>query len=167
MKKEIIFVLISILLLNFLAGCTQKEKIEGEDFSFVTLDGEVKKLSDYRGKIVIVDFMGAGCTPCHYQLVELEKIYDMYSDKVEIIYIDVWTIYGETADDVKNLIKEFEQYGLELKWTFGLDVDGILWNKYVIEKAVPTIYIFDENGQKIFYNVGITSYQELEKYVLT
>lgn len=160
MYKKLIVV---FFLLANLIGCTEKQST-GEDFSFTTIDGEIKWLSDYRGKIVIVDFMGVNCQPCQYQLLELKKVYDEYGDKVEIISIDVWAVYGETADDVRSLLKAFEKASIPLNWTFGID-DGTLWNKYVVKKTVPTLYIFDEHGEQIFYEVGYTPYDKIVKYI--
>lgn len=159
-KTHVMAIIFFLSFLPILSGCIEEN--EGEDFGFMTIDGEKKHLSDYRGKVVILDLMGVTCTPCQYQLLELEKVSENYSaNDVAIISIDVWTtVAGETAQDVKNLIQAFNQYGINLNWTFGID-DGTIWKEYVISGSVPTIHIFDKKGRVHFSHKGITVFSEV------
>ena len=113
------------------------------------LNGTIKRLSDYRGNVVVLDLMRViGCDPCLYEFLELKKISENYSNNdVVIISIDVNTY--ESAQDVQTTIDGFKQ---QLDWIFGMD-DGSIWEKYHINTpgGVPTLYIFDKNG-KIYYS---------------
>jgi thiol-disulfide isomerase/thioredoxin len=51
---------------------------EMPDFAFVDLDGGKHKLSDYRGKIVLLDFWGTWCGPCIAEMKELDPLYEKY-----------------------------------------------------------------------------------------
>ena len=66
MKKwiYIIFIVILFIITNFI-GCTNKndEKFFGEDFIFTDLDGNQKRLSDYSGKVVILDLWSTPLSP--------------------------------------------------------------------------------------------------------
>lgn len=78
------------------------------DFTLTTFNNEVFKLSDYQGKILILDFMAVRCPPCHDQMPELHAVKEEKGDDVVILSIDVDGAYGrETEQDV---IKTFEEY---------------------------------------------------------
>ena len=126
-----------------LAGCTKEKNDTGDDFSFLTLDGETMHLSDFYGKVVLLDCMAVNCQPCMYQMFELKKISENYSrDDVVILSIDVWVSNGETATMLQGMIDEFKnQVNLTLDWTFGLDdSQGTMENIYAPD-GVPSWYI--------------------------
>lgn len=156
-----------ILLLSFLSGCLDSpdgndslDGNEGEDFTFTMLDGTEKSLSDYRGKVVILDMMATWCGPCVYQMLELKKVYENYSrNDLEIISIDIDTY--ETAQQLQSYRDSFKEYlGVELNWVFGMD-DGSIWEKYKIDDSIPTICIFDQKGRLHFLYEGIAVYSEI------
>ena len=147
-----------------MSGCLESPENdtvdEGEDFSFILLNGTIKRLSDYRGNVVVLDLMRViGCDPCLYEFLELKKVSENYSNNdVVIISIDVNTY--ESAQDVQTTIDGFkQQLDIELDWIFGMD-DGSIWEKYHINTpgGVPTLYIFDKNGKIYYSNEGYEPY---------
>jgi len=164
MKKiPFLFALLFLIFFVIFAGCTEKENETGDDFSFITLDGETKHLRDYYGKVVVLDCMAVNCQPCMYQMFELKKIQENYSsNEVVILSIDVWVSNGETASMLQQMIEEFEiQANLILNWTFGLDdLDGTIENTYASD-GVPALYIYDKKGNIYYSHVGYETYANL------
>ena len=164
MNKLIFISIISIFFISLysLSGCTdnQNNNIDsGEDFKFQGLDGSLHYLSDYRGKIVILDMWATWCNPCGYQMLELEKVYNYYDrEKIEIISLDIET--SETADLVSQYINEAKNYDINLDWVFGMDIDNI-WEKYKINDGIPTLYIFDQNGNIYYNHEGVSVFSEI------
>ncbi len=77
------------------------------DFDARSLDGKMVKLSDLRGKVVLLDFMASWCGNCVATLPEIKKLYDQFErSKVEIISVSLDG--GETTDttlrDLKDLL---------------------------------------------------------------
>ena len=139
---------------NFLNAMEQAVKGEAmkEDFSFLTLDGKKHNLSDYRGKVVIVDFMATWCYPCKMEMQELEKVLNNYGENVTIISISV-----DSNDDAKKIKNTFSSY--VNKWIFGMDEYGVK-QKYMIT-SVPTLYIFNKEGEIAYRHKGLTYANEL------
>ena len=147
------------LLLSLLSGCIEvptgdnnngNSSDVGEDFAFTAVNGTEKHLRDYRGKVVIMDMWAIWCGPCQYQMLELEKAYENYSrDDLEILSINIDT--RETSQEIIEFIEDFKEFGCELSWVFGND-DGSIWEEYKMTAGgIPTIYIFDQNGN-IYYS---------------
>ena len=158
----------TILSVIFFTGCIEnsddspnENSTYENNFSFTNLDGSTVELKDFQGKVVIVDFWATWCSPCQYQMTELKYVYENYTqDQLEIISLNI-----EKRDTI-NVINQFkeafkEQLNIELNWVFGND-DGTVWNKYKFEsEGIPTLYIFDQNGNVIFSHEGIAVYDKI------
>lgn len=156
------FLFFLIILISLFSGCIDSSNTidNGEDFTFTHIDGSLKNLKDYRGKVVILDMWATWCGPCVLQMLELKKVYDHYNKSdLEIISIDI--DQRETIQLIKSFKYYFTQtYGIELDWVFGID-DGSVWEKYQLEKGgIPTVYIFDKTGEIKYSAEAVTVYSE-------
>jgi thiol-disulfide isomerase/thioredoxin len=59
------------------------------DFELKSIDGKMVKLSDLKGKYVVIDFWGAWCYWCMKGVPQMKEYYAKYKDKVEFIGVDV------------------------------------------------------------------------------
>jgi len=159
-KPSVLFLVSLFFFLIIFAGCTEEKSTTGEDFAFTTLDDETKHLSDFYGRVIVLDCMAVNCQPCMFQMFELKKISENYSkNDVIILSIDVWVSSGETASMLQDTIDEFKnQVNVTLDWTFGLDdLQGTIQNTYA-SAGVPTLYIFDKEGKIYYSHVGYEDY---------
>jgi thiol-disulfide isomerase/thioredoxin len=79
--------------------------VEMLDFTFTDFGGTRRKLSDYRGKVVLLDFWGTWCGPCIAEIPMLREAYDQYRDRgFEIIGMDVER--GASIADVRAFIAD-------------------------------------------------------------
>lgn len=153
---------ILVLLILLLTGCTDSSDT-GIDFIFTDLDGNERHFNEFHGKVIVLDLMGVECTYCFPQMLELKKIAENYSsEEVTIMSIDVWVIRGETAEYLQSYIDYFRtELDVELDWVFGLDdEEGSLLYEYA-NQGVPTLYIFDKNGNIYYPHVGLVDYSTL------
>jgi thiol-disulfide isomerase/thioredoxin len=162
-KLWFLFLVFLVSILPILSGCTEEMNTTSDDFTFITIDGETKHLSDYSGKVVVLDCMAVNCQPCMYEMFELKKIAENYSrDEVVILSIDVWVSNGETGTMVRDMIAAFQnQAALTLDWTFGLDDSkGTIEQRYA-KDGVPSLYIYNKNGNIYYSHVGYELYTDL------
>ena len=164
-KKIIIFIILVIFTISLLSGCQNgsQDNDTGNDFVFTTLEGVTIRLSDYRGKVVLLDMWATWCGPCQAVMPELKMIYDNYSrGELEIFSVDIDT--SESINLIQGFIEWFASeppngYGIELNWIFGRD-DGSISEKYLKDSAIPTLAIFDRDGQLYYNEAGVHGFNE-------
>jgi len=159
----VFFICFVLLFIGWFSGCTENKITYMEDIPFTALDGQIRHLSEFSGKVLLLDLMGVNCQPCALQMMQLIKVSENYSsDQVAILSIDVWVASGENAELLQKYITAFhDQVGVDLNWTFGLDdVNGSIEKVYA-STGVPTLYIFDKKGNIYYSHVGYEEYSSI------
>jgi peroxiredoxin len=108
------------------------------DFALPRLDGQVVRLSDYRGKVVFLNIWATWCGPCREEMPSMEKLYqEMKGEDFVILAVSIDAL-GAAA------VKPFMA---ELKLTFPalLDPQGAIRRLYNTT-GVPESFILDKNG---------------------
>jgi len=115
------------------------------DFTLPLLSGELKSLSAYKGKVVILNFWATWCPPCRAEMPSMETLYKRFQNQgLEILAVDL----GETAATVQQFIRNYN-------YTFPilLDLNTQAGSLYGVE-AIPTSFIIDRSGKIISRIVG-------------
>ncbi|MHB1393421.1 MAG: TlpA disulfide reductase family protein [Clostridia bacterium] len=113
---------------------------QAPDFGLKTLDGKQAKLSDYRGKKVILNFWATWCPPCRAEIPDMEKFYSSYKDKGIVILGVNLTQSEKSQSDVGDFAKS---YGIT--YPVVLDAENSVAGVYQVS-AIPTSYIIDSRG---------------------
>jgi thiol-disulfide isomerase/thioredoxin len=117
-----------------------REGGEAPDFELTTLDGKTIKLSDYRGKKVILNFWATWCPPCKAEMPHMQNFYEENKDKgVEILAVNL-TNMDKGIDDIQTFVKDYS-----LTFPIPLDEEGVAGTTYQAF-TIPTSYILDEKG---------------------
>jgi peroxiredoxin len=111
------------------------------DFELETLDGKKVKLSDFRGKKVILNFWATWCPPCKAEIPHMQKYYEKFAkeDNFEIVAVNL-TSQQEKVKYVKKFVKTYE-----MTFPVLLDTEGEQMRTYEIY-TIPTTYFLDTKG---------------------
>ncbi|WP_301109255.1 peroxiredoxin [Sporosarcina sp.] len=112
------------------------------DFELTTLDGKTVKLSDYRGKKVMLNFWASWCPPCRTEMPHMETYYKEYkdTDNMEILAVNMTKTEVNKEESAKEFVGE---YGLT--FPILLDKDSKVMKMYRV-MAYPTTYIINTEG---------------------
>jgi len=119
-------------------------------FTLTDLDGKNVSLSDYKGKVVILDFWATWCGPCKASFPAMLKTIEKYKNDKDVVFLFINT--WQTEIDKK---KNAEDFIKENKYTFHVLLDNE--NKVVADfkvSSIPTKFVIDKNGNSRFNVVG-------------
>lgn len=121
------------------------------DFTVKDVDsGSSSDLSDFRGKVVLLDLFATWCPPCKVALPYLREIYTEYSaNDVQIISIDI------DNTESQSLVSQFRK-DEGMNWIVSLDTDGSIFNVYGTD-TIPTFYIIDQQGEIQWSDTGFSA----------
>lgn len=170
MRKLLIFSLITVFALTFanlscsdsgskdqanlqesskpekMSETTQSKYPKAPDFTLKDQNGNTVNLSDFKGKVVILDFWATWCGPCRMEIPGFVELYDQYKEQgLEIIGVsldrDGWT-------PVRPFIKEYN-----------IDYTIVLGNGQVVQayggiNSIPTTFLINRDGEVVDRMVG-------------
>lgn len=143
---------------------TAKEnKIKAPDFSLVDQYGRTHKLSDYKGKVVFINFWATWCPPCKGELPHIEEIYKEYKiNSKDVIILGVTAPSLGREGSKEDIIKFLSEH----KYTFPVVFDnaGDIMEQYYID-AFPTTFIIDKEGNVNRYVTGAMDKAQMESLI--
>jgi peroxiredoxin len=115
-----------------------KEGIPAPDFTFPGLDGKNTSLSDYKGKVVLVNIWATWCPPCVDEMPSMQKLYNEFNGKnFEILAV---SIDAAGVDDVDPFMKKHK-----LSFPALMDPKGTIKSMYGVT-GIPESFIIDKQG---------------------
>ncbi|WP_019376912.1 peroxiredoxin family protein [Virgibacillus halodenitrificans] len=122
------------------------------DFELVSTNEEKVKLSDYRGKKVMLNFWATWCPPCREEIPAMQNFYD----EKEIVILAVNLTQTEAKkQDVENFMEKHR-----VTFPVLLDEASDVSNKYRIQ-PIPTTYMIDSQGKIRFKAYGAMTYEQM------
>ena len=107
------------------------------DFTVRRIDGTEVRLSNLKGKVVFINFFATWCTPCRYEMPEMEALYKTFKDKnLEILAISIDTTSAPVkpfADSLKLTFPIAHDPGMKVARQFGF-------------RGPPLSYFIDRTG---------------------
>ncbi len=132
---------------NFLSENLLKKGSTAPNFNLKTSNGKQIKLSDYKGKTLILDFWYVGCKPCVKAYLDIKSLENELGK-------DKFVILGMNPISRKNKIKRYIKKG---KYNdIAIICSDSIKNQYKI-RAYPTIYIINKQGKIAFATAGYSS----------
>jgi thiol-disulfide isomerase/thioredoxin len=137
---------------NFAGIYLNKEAKDGE-FKDIN-GGKSYKLSDFKGKVIFLNFWATWCPPCRKELPDIQNLYKKYKDNKGFVILAV--SLKENPVRIK-LFKEKNNYEIP----FFYDEIGLLGQTYGV-MAIPTTFIIDKNFKIIAKFIGARNWNKEE-----
>jgi len=149
---------LTCLLLLFAGGCAKPPAAAG---TWTVGNNQAAKLSDYKGKVVVLDFYATWCQPCRAEtprLVQMQKDYG--AGGLQVIGLNVGG--DEDRDKVPAFAKEFQ-----IEYPLGFPDDNLAERYLADNQDIPQSFVFDRNGDLVKRFIGYSprSGAELERIV--
>ena len=130
--------------------------IKAPDFTLRTVQGELFKLSENRGKVIMLNFWGTWCGPCRREIPDFNKLHAKYQkDGLKIVGITI------TSGSAKNILEFMNDWDME--YTVLTDIDNNETQKVTSDygraigkpiTGIPTTLIIDQEGYIVKGYIG-------------
>jgi len=136
---------------KYISGYSDLTGKRTPEIELKNISGNIIKLSDYKGKNLMLTFFTTWCPHCIEEMPIIDKVKNERND-IEVIAINV----GEDKETVENFLKV---HNLSLKDNILLGDDNVT-KDYSITK-IPTTYFIDKNGHVYTYYNGNLTHMEI------
>jgi peroxiredoxin len=126
------------------------------DFEITTTDGRRVRLSDFRGRPVVVNFHALWCTSCLVELPELQAIQEHRG-------LETFAVLAVNAGETKARALEFADF-LDAPFTFGLDTNLTVSDAYGVRGLPASVFIDAEGVVQVVY-FGYPGQELLNRFV--
>lgn len=156
-----------LLLVPLLLACgeqtespvTKQNSTTATDFTLPDLDGESRKLSEWKGQVIMVNFWAPWCPPCREEVPAFIELQEKYADQG-------FTIIGVTLDTQKNAQTFADTMGINYPVLIaeekGIDIARQYGNKV---GALPYTALIDREGNVVFTHRNELSLELAEKSI--
>jgi peroxiredoxin len=157
--------IVAVLLLGFLAGCNSgnvkaanlkvdKYRQAAPDFALKDGDGKTVRLSDYKGKVVLLDFWETSCGPCRTEIPWFTEMERTRKDRG-------FAVLGVAMDE--NGWEDVKPFLAEMKVNYRVVIgDDATTTAYGGVEAVPTTLLIDRQGKIAAIHIGLAGREEFE-----
>ena len=131
------------------------------NFELSDFDGARQRLSDFRGKVVIVDVWATWCVPCQVELPDLQDLLDRHLDDLAIITVN----RAEPVSRAQSFFEDLDNNsgGSGISFTVdGLDPDDTLFDEYR-GLGMPLSIFIDANGVVTKVHNGLIRLEQMEE----
>lgn len=160
---------LSFLLLFLIAGCSTPRSVSAQsvkpgkdrktapEFTLKDSNGKPVKLSDYRGKAVVLDFWATWCGPCKVEIPWFVEFQQKYKDRGLVV------LGVASGDEDWNVIQPFaKKMRINYPLVLGNDTTADLYGGI---EALPTTFIIDRQGRIAKIHIGLASKEDFQNAI--
>ena len=156
-KRLIIYGIVALCLLGlYIAGRRAKPKTTALDFTVTDINGRKLSLSDYKGKVILLDFWATWCTPCRAEIPHFVEMQQKLGPQG-------FQVIGISMDDEAKPVREFSRdYKINYPVALG---DDKLAQSFGGVLGLPVNFIIDRDGRIVGKYLGATETSVFDKAV--
>ncbi len=177
--KRWIALLLTVLLLLTMVGCTggpvstpsgesatipsgsgttsTESKTWAPDFTVYDADGKAHKLSDFRGKPVVLNFWASWCPPCKAEMPDFQKEFEAQGENVQFLMVNLTDGQQET---ISTAMAHITKEGYTFPVYFDTAYSAVI--AYGI-RSIPATYFIDAQGYLVAQATGAIDRETLQK----
>lgn len=159
--KKLLAILLVMLCLSAPAMASTPPTVgaQAPDFEIELLNGERFRLSEQRGKIVLINIWASWCSPCVAEMPDIDQLARNYAEKLTVIGINC----GEDTQTVTDFVAE-NGY----TYSFAADPDYHITGELYPSYSIPYTIVVNADGviTQLHTGGGTDMYEVLEGYVL-
>lgn len=127
------------------------------EFALKDMHGQTQRLSDYRGKWVLVNFWAPWCPPCLSEIPDMILLHNAHKD-ADLAVISIALDYASSRE-----VMEFAaQHGISYPVVLGSHKMAAQIGEVV---GLPTTYLFDPTGKPVAHQEGAITRESVEEYI--
>jgi len=140
------------------AACSSDTKAANLSLTLKDINGKSLALSDYKGKVVLLDFWATWCPPCRKEIPGFIELYNSYRSRGLVVI-------GVSMDDSTADIKKFaRRYKMNYPILLGAGRNDL--EPAFGELPLPTAFVIGRDGRICGKHDGLTSKEEFEREIV-
>ena len=130
--------------------------VVANEFMFTDIQGKEQRLSQYKGKWVLVNFWATWCPPC---LEEIPDLVDMFNARKATDFVVLGIAMSSPRESVNTFAKQMD---ISYPIIMGTDKSAAQIGRI---DALPTSYLYDPTGKLVSYQAGSITREAIESYI--
>jgi cytochrome c biogenesis protein CcmG/thiol:disulfide interchange protein DsbE len=139
--------------------CDGKNKPANLAFTLKDMHGKDVRLSDFKGKVILLNFWATWCGPCKYEIPAFVELQAKYRDQG-------FVVLGVSTDDPPDKLRVFaQQYKMNYPVLQGRDRSDFVDDAWGPMWGIPVSFFINRNGTICRKHTGLASKEQLEKEI--